>query len=163
MNIFFLDLDPEKCAQMHVDKHVVKMILEHFQMLCTTHHIVGSKNKDFKPPYKLTHPKHPCNLWLQKSLSNYLFLIKLTEELLKEYTYRYGKIHKCQMYLQLMKDNLPNIEDIGFTSPAQAMPDEYKEKDSIYAYRNYYFYGKAHIHKWKNREPPEWLNEYLNF
>jgi hypothetical protein len=28
MNIFFLDYDVKKCAQYHVDKHVVKMILE---------------------------------------------------------------------------------------------------------------------------------------
>jgi hypothetical protein len=30
MNIFFLDLDPTKSAEYHVDKHVVKMILETF-------------------------------------------------------------------------------------------------------------------------------------
>jgi hypothetical protein len=28
MNIFFLHMNPEKCAQMHADKHVVKLILE---------------------------------------------------------------------------------------------------------------------------------------
>ena len=33
MNIFYLDADPVKCAQAHVDKHVVKMILEYAQLL----------------------------------------------------------------------------------------------------------------------------------
>ena len=37
MNIFWLSMDPKQCAQMHCDKHVVKMPLEMVQMLCTTH------------------------------------------------------------------------------------------------------------------------------
>ena len=39
MNIFFLDYDVKKCAQYHVDKHVVKMILETAQLLCGVHHV----------------------------------------------------------------------------------------------------------------------------
>ena len=39
MNIFFLHFDPKTCAQMHVDKHVVKMILESVQLLCSAHHL----------------------------------------------------------------------------------------------------------------------------
>ena len=38
MNIFILDYDVKKCAQYHVDKHVVKMILETAQLLCGVHH-----------------------------------------------------------------------------------------------------------------------------
>ena len=33
MNIFFLDKDPVKAAQMQCDKHVVKMVLETAQMV----------------------------------------------------------------------------------------------------------------------------------
>ena len=29
MNIFYLDNDPELCAQYHTNKHIVKMILEY--------------------------------------------------------------------------------------------------------------------------------------
>ena len=158
MNIFFLDSDPETCAQMHVNKHVVKMILESIQLLCSVHYMTDSK---YTPPYKLTHKNHPCAIWARESLSNYKWLIELTKELCKEYTYRYAKIHKCEQYLDLLKNNLPPIEDIGFTKPRQAMPNEYKEKDSIMAYRNYYFYDKQRMHSWKNREPPEWINDYL--
>ena len=39
MNIFILDKDIEKCAEAHVDRHVIKMILESAQMLCTVHWI----------------------------------------------------------------------------------------------------------------------------
>ena len=40
MNIFYLDNDVDVCAQMHVDKHVVKMILEYAQLLSTAHRLL---------------------------------------------------------------------------------------------------------------------------
>ena len=39
MNIFILDENIEKCAQYHCDKHIIKMILESAQLLCTAHWI----------------------------------------------------------------------------------------------------------------------------
>ena len=41
MNFFYLDEDPVKCSEYMVDRHVVKMILEHCQILSTTQHIFG--------------------------------------------------------------------------------------------------------------------------
>jgi len=35
MNIFYLHQDPQKSAEYQYNKHVVKMILESAQMLCT--------------------------------------------------------------------------------------------------------------------------------
>ena len=159
MNIFFLHWDPRICAMMHVDKHVVKMILESTQMLCTTHHTTGST---YIPPYKMTHKNHPCNIWLRESQSNYMFLVKLGEELCKEYTYRYGKIHKCQEYIKELGKNIPPITDKGFTQPAQAMPNMYKSKDSVEAYRAYYYFDKMNLHSWKKRDIPEWIIETKN-
>jgi hypothetical protein len=52
MNIFYLDKDPETCAQYHCDKHVVKMILETAQLLCATQWLCGTE-----APYRLTHKK----------------------------------------------------------------------------------------------------------
>ncbi len=49
MNIFYLDSDPIKAAQIQYNKHVVKMILESAQMLCTAHHHYGSGDN---VPYK---------------------------------------------------------------------------------------------------------------
>ena len=42
MNIFYLSHDPVKAAQVQYNKHVVKMILEYAQILCTVHHICNS-------------------------------------------------------------------------------------------------------------------------
>jgi hypothetical protein len=164
MNIFFLHLMPYLCAIYHVDKHVVKMCLESCQILCSVHYMVNSK---YKPPYKLTHKNHPCCVWVRKSLANYKWLVEMSIELCKEYTFRYGKIHKCQAYIEELGKNLPPIEDIGFTAPALAMPDEYKDKlhcteSSIESYRNYYYFSKYKLHSWKKRDIPEWILEIEN-
>lgn len=156
MNIFFLHMIPRICAIMHVDKHVVKMILETCQMLCTAHHITES---GYIPPYKMTHKNHPCNIWLRSSTKNYEWLVTLGLELCKEYTYRYSKIHKCQEYIEDMRKNIPPIPNIGFTTPYQAMPGMYKGSDSIEAYRAYYFFEKSYLHSWKKRDIPEWIIE----
>ena len=40
MNLFILDEDPTKAAQLQCDKHVVKMIIESAQMLSTAHRML---------------------------------------------------------------------------------------------------------------------------
>ena len=40
MNIFVLDKDPIVAAKMACDKHIVKMILESAQMLCTAKRVL---------------------------------------------------------------------------------------------------------------------------
>lgn len=159
MNIFFLDLNVILCALYHCDKHVVKMILETTQLLCSVHHMIES---EYKPPYKLTHKNHPCAIWTRSSLANYMWLVSLGKALCEEYTYRYKKIHKCQAYIEALGDNKPLIADIGFTVPAQAMPDSYKDENVVIAYRTYYYLDKKHLHSWKNRDVPQWVQDIRN-
>ena len=157
MNIFILHLNQSTCVKMYVNKHVIKMILESCQLLCSVHHVCDSK---YVPVYKLTHKNHPCSIWARESLTNYKWLIVLAKELCKEYTYRYGKIHKCESYINDLEKNLPPIEDKGFTPPAQAMPDIYKDSDVVEAYRHYYFFEKNNLFDWKKRPIPGFIKEY---
>ena len=157
MNIFFLDEDVKKCAQYHVDKHVVKMILETAQLLCGVHHVTAHDSAHV--PYKLSHKNHPCSIWCRESLSNYLYLCELGLELSKEYTYRYGKRHKSQDVIEWCLINKPNIPDIEFTDPAKAMPDEFKVDSVVESYRNYYMGAKFSLAAWKNREKPFWFEK----
>ena len=151
MNIFILDKDIEKCAQYHCDQHVVKMILESVQMLCT-----ALNKKDFVTPYKSTHMKHPCVLWVEESFSNFIWLKSLAVALNNEYRYRYDKDHDHKSMAVLDKISQYSYEDSGLTEFAQAMPDEYKDDDPIKAYRNYVIHEK-HYAQWnKNREQPTW-------
>jgi hypothetical protein len=151
-----LDENPTLSAQYHVDKHVVKMILETAQLLCSVHHVTEQVTEQV--PYKLSHKNHPCAVWARQSLSNYLYLCELGLELGKEYTHRYGKKHKSIQVIEWCIINKPNIPDIGFTTPAMAMPDEFKVDSVVESYRNYYMGAKISLASWKNREKPKWFN-----
>ena len=153
MNIFVLDNDPVKNVESYVDKHVVKMILEHAQMLST-----AVRESGIDAGYKVTHKNHPCTKWVRESLSNYKWLLQLTEALEREWQYRYNhkKTHKSMDVIRSLP--LPNIEDKGLTPFAQAMPDEFKSADAVTAYRNYYKGAKQNLFSWTKRDIPEWVN-----
>lgn len=165
MNIFFLDTDVKRCAEYHCDKHVVKMVLETAQLLCSAHHVIDQVTNKYRPsndqvPYKLAHKNHPCSIWVRESLTNYLYLCELGLALCEEYTYRYGKRHKSQEVIEWCLTNKIKIKDKGFTEPPRAMPEKYKVKDVVQSYRNYYISEKLVFSKWKGRDKPEWINEY---
>lgn len=156
MNIFFLHKNVRVCAQWHVDRHVVKMILESCQLLCGAWHWIDPQHERFTPPYKATHINHPCAKWVRVSRDNYLWLCDLGIALSREYTHRYDKRHKCQSLIEALREVPPDLPCLGFTPPAQAMPDEYKNPtDACLAYRAYYREAKTHLHKWKKRETPK--------
>jgi len=152
VNIFWLDKDRHTNAKYHCDKHVVKMILEYTQLLSTAHNILGSD----RGCYKTTHQNHPCAVWAREGSTNYVQLYDLLEVLLEEYTYRYGKIHKCAQYMGQLYTPPAGIPK-GSTELKQCMPDEYKGDCPIQSYRNYYINEKAYMAKWKNRPTPEFM------
>jgi hypothetical protein len=188
MNIFYIDSDPQKCAEWAVDKHVVKMILESAQLLSTAHRVLDGQEARIQVPtktgknigknrwkkiwllpdpenylfYQATHINHPCAVWARESNNNYNWLWAYLWEHCKEYTYRYGKIHKIERdgLINTLSQTPHNIP-IGYkTILPMAMPDEYKDPfDVIQSYRNYYKYGKSHLHKYTKRDMPDWMKE----
>jgi len=177
MNIFYLHPDPKTCAVMHVDKHVVKMILEYAQLLSTAHRLLdgdeyvgksisGRKAMRWKLEddrednlYLASHMKHPSGIWCRETTGNYIWLYTLWRNLMDEYTFRYGRHHVSERLIPYL-DNLPtNIKDGDITTMPQCMPEEYKTPDSIQAYKNYYIGAKKSFAKWKNRPIPEWWSD----
>lgn len=137
----------------HVDKHVVKMAVESTQILCSVYYFTGESEYS---PYKLTHKNHPCCVWARTSLSNWLWLKELALALCAEYTYRYGKIHKCEAIIRSLRT--PSLPDIGFTKVPLAMDEKYIiSDDPVENYRNYYRLGKRSIWSWKRRGRPWWI------
>ena len=175
MNIFYLDHDTKKCAEMHVDKHCVKMILEYAQLLSTAHRVLdgiltdgisksGRKRKQYilsdqreQVLYSATHINHPSAVWVRQSDKNYSWLFEMFESLLEEYTYRYGKTHACEKLVWALEVRPNNIPRGNFTEPTPAMPDQYKVGDSIQSYHNYYNGEKQRMFSWKNRETPYFI------
>ena len=185
MNIFYLDRDLQRCAEMHADKHVIKMILEYCQLLSTAHRVLDGSEYIVKSKtgrnvkrwlledtmmneqiYSATHIHHPSAVWVRHCSENYNFLAKLLACLCSEYTYRYGKVHKSQqdgLVALLLITRPKNISDKPFTEPTPAMPDEVKIiGDSVKSYRNYYINNKQHLASWKgkinSRKIPEWFH-----
>ena len=174
MNIFYHHHDVVKCAEMHNDKHTVKMILEYAQLLSTAHRVLdgdivigksktGRKQTRYVLPsddsilYSATHINHPSSVWVRQSDKNYDWLFGLFQALMTEYTHRYGKIHatsRLEMHLAKLPKNIPQKP---FTEPTPAMPDDVKVPgDSIASYRRYYIQNKPHLANWKKRPVPEW-------
>jgi hypothetical protein len=140
-----------------VDSHVVKMVLESAQMLSTTHRILDNP-PDNAPYYRATHANHPCSVWVRQSSEHYDWLFNHFMALCSEYTYRYEKIHKCQNMSDLLKQVPKNISNTPFVDPPSCMAEEFKiDENPVLNYQNYYKYGKSHIHKWKHRSPPQWI------
>ena len=186
MNIFYLDPNPKTCAQMHCDKHVVKMIIEYAQLLSTAHRVLdgvperlrrettGRQYTRYTLPdsrdavlYSATHINHPSAIWVRENKNNYMWLYDMWCELLDEYTHRYGKTHACAR-LQVALFNTPTtMADGEFFAPTPAMPQELKieakiavpgrKYDVLASYKNYYIKDKARFAKWKNRNTPEWF------
>lgn len=161
MNIFILDNDPKTCAKMMLDKHVVKMPTESMQMISTILHHHGIDS-----PYKPVMLNHPCTIWARKSRQNFRFLWVHCFELCKEYTKRYGKIHKVEETLREYASQITEmyilLPDIGLTPFAQAMPDRYKNEDAVKAYRDYYLNEKYTFATWKTNVPDWWPDNHYN-
>lgn len=179
MNIFYVDESPIEAAQALVDKHVVKMILESAQLLSTAHRLLDGEEIEGRSKtgrkarrwilsdaredvlYQATHINHPSAVWCRESIENYNWLVDHFYELGFEYTYRYGKIHKCFQgdFAYMLQSPPKNLKEYYWTTMPSCMAPEYIISETpLTNYRNYYRMGKSNLHKWTRREKPEWIN-----
>ncbi|KAL0245896.1 hypothetical protein GEMRC1_007113 [Eukaryota sp. GEM-RC1] len=186
MNIFFLSIDPEEAARDMCDPHVVKMTLESTQLLFTCHHLVSTstewilrfQSETGKEPYKASHQKHGCQIWLQQGSANYEWLCRHAVAMVAEYKRRYGdKPMSVEPLLQWLQnnvpDNLPRTKQL--TEIYLAMPEEckyywYVESTESYenmlnrtvqSYRLYYLLFKSRFARYYYTKVPYWLEETL--
>ena len=171
MNIFVLDTNPTIAAQMQCDKHSSKMVLETAQMLASVchryevpHEIMREYGLTTKAGtvYKEAHKNHPCTIWAGDSYDNFQWLCKHGKALADTFEYRYNKVHASKQVIvgayRLIINGIIPFTEAGSTPFAQAMPDEYKNKNAVTAYRNYYYNGKKEIAEWnKGVSMPDWF------
>jgi hypothetical protein len=144
------------------------MVIETCQILSTVMREQYGENIG----YHSTHKSHPCVKWASQSYDNWCWLYLFGLYLSAEYTYRYGKVHKCQevldnmmnVYLmagrlaQMAKNLPPQDPDwIRIDTPALAMPDDCKLDDPVNSYRNYYLKYKSHLLTYTRRKVPDWI------
>ncbi len=156
MNVFYINNDPVLAAQELCDQHVLKMQIESAQMLATAHWETGGS-----APYKRAHVNHPSTKWTRQSVQHYRWLVKHGLAICEEFTKRYGNDHKTRQILEWLRDNEPNLPDNGFAPPPQCMPEEYKNTDTVAAYKTFYIKDKVLIKGlgWRKLgNAPNWLN-----
>ena len=142
MNIFVLDRNPVKAAQMMCDKHIVKMIIESFQMFSSvidSNYDPAKLGDDPLLPhqrlgmydYPKSVPKHKCTEWLTESRGNYKWMLKHTRAMCREYSKRYGKCHKAEGMLMIVEGQIDHLlfDKERRTQFVQAMPDKVKDKN----------------------------------
>lgn len=181
MNIFFLDIDPVKCAQYHCNSHVVKMITEHAQMMSMAiwYHDVPQAMRLYaeghimnapahvtgKKPRNDSHLMHPCTMWVRESKKHFDWLKIMSFELSHEYYHRFGRFHNPprhhSSYINCIAHlDSSNIPDNPWEQPPQAMPEEYRGMDAAEAYKRLYGEDKIRFAEWSNRDVPEWMMPY---
>jgi len=130
------------------------MILESAQIMCTALNKMG-----FTTPYKSTHNKHPCVLWVEESYSNFVWLAQLAIELNTEFKYRYEKDKDHASILVIREIENLTFSDNGLTEFSQAVPEKYKFRgNAVRAYRSFYRGEKAKFARWTKRPIPRWMN-----
>lgn len=171
MNLFILSLQPKEIAHAMMDKHVVKIILEAVQVLCTAKRLLTPSDPINEKLYRATHANHPVSKWCRESKANFVWTLELIEEMHNEWKFRYNKkagiTHKSYDVARLISEHLPPdsaFKTEGRTPFALAMPEQYKIKsaagdfDAVESYRAYYMSpDKQRIASWKEvRGPPSW-------
>lgn len=149
MNIFVISDNPIECAQTLDDKRVVKMILESTQMLSTAVSALGGN-----APYKPTHAKHPCTLWVQQDPRNAGWLWQHALALFGEYELRYGKDHKCFGPFMQCAFELMRLGHMDF-----AQPDSFVNCTTHHKYIDdvHMAYQLEMCHKWDHdKREPRW-------
>lgn len=165
-----------RCAQAHFDKHVIKMIIEYCQLLCTAWYVLNPNDHDIQL-YKPTHINHPSAVWVRQHVNNYMYVAKLGIQLCKEWRYRYqhNRIHGCESKLLWLLQNVPShinqttmmktksnpkglVLPLSVAMPAELKPIKISVHRCVIAYRKYYQSdSKVHLTKWSRRPIPKWF------
>ena len=163
------------------DLHVIKMVSESVQLLATAHRILDGKmvflgkkryylleNEELlrsgeivnKQCYLQTHANHPSAVWTRSGNLNYEWLYQHTMALNDEFVKRYPGSAKVHLAWSKNKDFLrtkpANIPYVDFTDPPQAMPLEFKQDDTVKAYKAFYIGAKSKFAVWKHGNVPSW-------
>lgn len=165
MNIFWFHFNVVKNAQYYCDKHVIKIILEIAQILSTIQQTSERPISDARL-YRKTHVNHPITKWCRRNSANYEYAANLGLELCREYTFRFGKIHKCQELLELLQMHRPAeiTSSEKMTFPPLCMPEKYKIPGKVVkSYRNYFLSEKMRFATWRKRGAPSFVQRSANY
>jgi hypothetical protein len=171
--IFFLDEDLHKSAQMLTNKYLETNIKNCCQVLvCSLLHMVGIRNKKackyyfskenkreslqkFFPTWPLKEsPKFVKynseeSRWCRKCKNHYDVILNYLEELLNEYSFRFGHDHDLYEMLDFLKMeqyhislrmgiHVVYVKNLKIVLPWKNLPLKFRKRDIIAGYKAYY-------------------------
>ena len=163
MNRFIIADTPQEIAQALCDKHVVKMPLEEAQMLCTVVRQANPEYADEHELYRVAHAKHPCTLWAGKTRSNYMYAFRLWNHMCLEYTYRYGRQHASERFIDALREGARFVPTGELTAHPECFSEYTHLKTGehwpVDSYRKFY-HTKQHRFDmvWSKRNKPVWFD-----
>lgn len=170
MNVFALDVCPEKSARMLCNKHSIKMVVESAGMLAF---VFPEGSTPIPNSRKNRHYIHPASIWARSSQENFDWLLNHFICQLDEYKSRYVRDHS---YLHLKDWFLKNRHSLEFQNFAlepfarcfSSFSEKIKSKNipntikgNVIAYRVFYHLDKASFAKWPsiNKIPDWWIHK----
>lgn len=172
MNIFVLNIEPNRAATDQCDKHLPKMCVETAQMMASAVRRHGALDEDMPltqadQPYAGGYPHHPCTIWAGDCEENFLWLAEHGLALCMEFESRFGKEHGCfEPILQMLGMHYIIPSNGRMTPFALAMPNVYRPiidgemafhatgSDAVDAYRAYYH--SKEFAAWNYTDQPKW-------
>lgn len=151
MNVFILDKNMEKSAQMLDDAHLRAQINEATQIL------MANYNRENYPDAKIGHVNHPVvKFYFDPYRACELFWY--LDELLSEYCFRFGKQHQNTFWWIGFRLHVNEMRDKKFNLSQTLVGDHMT--DNIEEIRKY-ISTKPMQKKptWTNREKPDWWEE----
>jgi hypothetical protein len=168
VNIFVTHIDPRIAASYLCDKHINKMLVESWQILCTALHIRGSSAPG---TYRAAYRHHPCSQWAAESLENWQWLFQHALAMHDEKMSRFGgNPHLSHTkHVGYPFDLSVDWPQHGLTPFARAIKkttyphllDTELWPDTVEVYREYYRIDKASFAKWQRGSgtPYWWFEE----
>ena len=163
VNRFIVADTPQEIAQALCDKHVVKMPLEEAQMLCTVVRQANPEYADEHELYRVAHAKHPCTLWAGQTRTNYMYAFRLWNHMCLEYTYRYGRRHASERFIDALREGAKYVPAGDPTAHPECFSEytHLKTGDDwpVESYRKFYM-TKQHKFDmvWSKRNKPVWFD-----
>lgn len=157
MNIFAVDTDATRAANMLCLKHVCKMVVESAQLLCN-----AFPEDTANLPYKRTHIMHPCSRWASHTRGNWEWLFTHGYSLCQRYQRVFLKTHKCMADYMWMSTRTSLLSRemraiLDKTDFPLCMPEKFKGPSFVTSYRRYYWEEKAYFAKWESIDNiPNW-------
>ncbi|MGE5505567.1 MAG: pyrimidine dimer DNA glycosylase/endonuclease V [Actinomycetota bacterium] len=157
MNIFAVSADPADCARALDDRRLIKMVLETAQLLSAAVRARPDLQPGADPAlfYRATHLNHPVALWVRQQPANFAWTKRLLDELLDEYSHRYGRVHACARIAAALGETGSHAPPVDWCNctPFPELPTFDAYRATLAAK----WAADSRPPSWRDRGPPAWF------